>query len=75
MAKKEQDLGRTDVGKQHGDMGKQADVGKQGGEMGKQGGLPGEKKKEWDKEKGGVGTPSEPGRSGGTLPTAGMPPA
>lgn len=73
MAKEQKDLGGTDVGK-HGDMGKKdlgkPEVGKTGGEIGKQGGLPGEKKKEWEKEKGGVGTSNEPGRTGGTPPPA-----
>lgn len=72
MAKEKQreGLGRTDVGKQ-GDMPKHDEAGKQGGETGKQGGLPGEKK-EWEKEKGGVGMPHEPSR---TPPTGTPPPA
>ncbi len=64
MAKEKKDLGRTDVGKE-GEMGKEHDIGKQGGEAGKIGGMPGEKK-EWEKEKGGIGTTHEPGRGLGT---------
>jgi hypothetical protein len=59
MAKEQKDLGRKpDLGTQ------KPEVGKEGGEVGKEGGMP--EKKEWEKEKGGVGTSHEPGRTGGT---------
>lgn len=73
MAKDQKDLGRQgdmgtqkggDLGKQGGQGGQGGEIGKQGGDIGKQGGMP--EKKEWEKEKGGVGTSHEPGRTGGT---------
>lgn len=68
MAKEQKDLGRQgdmgDVGKKEGP--KPGELGKQGGDIGKQGGMP--EKKEWEKEKGGVGTSHEPGRTGGQPP-------
>jgi hypothetical protein len=61
MAKKQEDLGRQgDLGTQK-PVEKPGEVGKQGGDIGKQGGMP--EKKEWEKEKGGVGTSHEPGRT------------
>lgn len=65
MAKDQKDFGREgDMGTQKPDVGKQGgqgEIGKQGGDLGKQGGMP--EKKEWEKEKGGVGTSHEPGRT------------
>ena len=59
MAKDQKDLGRE------GDIGKKPDLEKKE-EVGKQGGMP--EKKEWEKEKGGVGTSHEPGRTSETPP-------
>jgi len=43
------------------DTGREGDMGTRKPDVGKQGGMP--EKKEWEKERGGVGTSHEPGRT------------